>query len=735
MTSNTTQLEELGGAASPDSPPPDQPGQTLGDTLMQYWRLLRSYYWVVIVTCTLTVAAAYVYTRQQPNIYEASAKVIYHEKTDNLFGKHSTQVDMLGTGGARKFERFWNTQKEIFESRWFAQRVAERGEDGEEKPPPLIEHEAFLPAEEGRDYQQRLEAAIDQILSATDVSLKQGSRVAVVRAETRDPAIARLLADRVADEYTAYTEEFQSQGLEKINQFFDEHVTDKRQKLEEAQSKLQQFKQDNNILSFSYEDRQNLTASNMESVNKKLAEVRDNLSSERTLLHQIESMDSSGHEHRAIADLVENETLKAAFEKEAELEAKLGRLQTRYLDKHPKVEAVTRELNIVRENIDREIERMRAAIQNRVELLERRKRDLENELSRLKQKLLDLDKLGGKYSQLKNRKTNLRELYDTMLTRASELDINSAYESDDIEVLEEAQTPESPVSPSLPMNLGAGVAVGLLLGFGGIVLIEALDTTIRSEEDIDRYTDKPILALLPRLDADVLAGLEAYGDSAADTITHFAPKSSFAEGIKTLRTNLTFMSPDNPPSTILVTSAGPGEGKTISSVNMAIAIAQSGSETLLVDTDLRRPRIHNALDLDKTAGVSGLIRGESTLQTAVQSTDIEDLFCLTSGEVPPNPSEMLHSDRFHDLVDQMRRQFDRVIFDSPPLAAVSDALIISNTVDGALLVVEFGKTRRETFLRSLERLHGVGAPLLGFVLNSVARNASGYGYPYYRYSY
>ncbi|MFB6352170.1 MAG: CpsD/CapB family tyrosine-protein kinase, partial [Bradymonadaceae bacterium] len=222
---------------------------------------------------------------------------------------------------------------------------------------------------------------------------------------------------------------------------------------------------------------------------------------------------------------------------------------------------------------------------------------------------------------------------------------------------------------------------------------------------------------------------------AADTITHTAPKSSFAEGIKTLRTNLTFMSPDNPPETLLVTSPGPGEGKTISSINMAIAMAQSGSETLLVDTDLRRPRIHRALDLDKSAGVSDLIRGDSDLRGAVQATDIEDLFCLTSGKVPPNPSEMLHSDRFHGLVDEMRHHYDRVIFDSPPLAAVSDALIISNTVDGTLLVVEFGKTRRETFLRSLERLHGVGAPLLGFVLNEVANDAPGYGYPYYRYSY
>ncbi|MFB6374034.1 MAG: Wzz/FepE/Etk N-terminal domain-containing protein, partial [Bradymonadaceae bacterium] len=516
MTSKATQLEDLDGSASPEQPTPDDQGQPLGETLLQYWRLLRTYYWVVIVTCLVSVAAAYFYTRQQPAVYEARAKIIYHQKSGNIFGKNTAQVDMLGSGGSWKFERFWNTQKEIFESRWFAERVAKRGADEADSPPPLFENETFLPPEEGHSYQQRLGMAVEKILAAVNVSLKQGSRVAVVRAQTGDPRIAQLLANRVADEYTEYTDEFQSRGLENINQFFEKHVAAKRKKLEQAQAKLQRFKQKNDLLSFSYEDRQNLTATNMESVNKKLAEVRDKLSSARTLLNQIETMKSTGHEHRAIADLVENETLKKAFRKEAELEAKLGRLKTRYLEKHPKVRALTEELEIVRDNIDIEIKRVRAALQNRVQLLERRKRDLEAELSRLKQKLLDLDKLGGKYSQLKNRKKNLQELYDTILTRASELDLNSAYDSDDIEVLEEAQKPEAPISPSLPMNLGGGLAVGLLLGLGGIVLIESLDTTIRSEEDIDRYTDKPVLAMLPRLDGSILEGLEGENGSAAD---------------------------------------------------------------------------------------------------------------------------------------------------------------------------------------------------------------------------
>ncbi len=735
MPPNTTQLEDLDKTA-PSSPPPEDPGRTLGERLAHYWRLFRAYYWIVVIACAVGAAGAYVYTRQQPEIFEAEAKIIYHQKSGNVFGKQIEQVDMLGGGGSWQFERFWKTQKEIFESRWFARRVAKHKPESETPlGHALIEDETFVPARSDRSYQERLEAVATQLLSSTRVSLKQGSRVATVTVRTRDPVVARSIANRVAREYTDYTDEFQSRGLERITEFFDKHVSSKRQKLERAQSKLQDYKQDNNILSFSYEDRQNLTSKNMESINTKLLEVRNELSAERALLRQVRELKSSSQVQRAIADLVDNETLESAFKEEAELKTELARLETRYLDKHPKVEAVSRELETIRQNIETEIERVEAALTNRVNLLERRRGNLKGELEDLRERVMELDKLGGEYAQLKNRKHNLQEMYDTVLKRASELDINSAYQSDDIEVLEEARTPEQPVSPSLPVNLAAGLALGLLAGIGGIVVIDAFDTTIRREDDITRYTDKPILATLPKLDAELLERLDTDGSYGPDTITDSAPRSSFAEEIKTLRTNLTFMASETPPQTLLVTSPGPGEGKTITSINMAIAMAQSGARTLLVDTDLRRPRIHAALELEKAPGFTSTLRADELVGEAIQSTHIDNLSCLTSGEIPENPSEMLDSEAFREFVQERRQNYDRVIFDSPPLGAVSDALIISNMVEGMLLVVEFGKTRRETLERSLGQIRGIGAPLVGIVLNEVSTDVPGYGYSYYRYSY
>ena len=237
------------------------------------------------------------------------------------------------------------------------------------------------------------------------------------------------------------------------------------------------------------------------------------------------------------------------------------------------------------------------------------------------------------------------------------------------------------------------------------------------------------------MDTNALKGL-AMGDGASiDMITHLAPKSAFAEGIKSLRTNLTFISPGSPPKLFLVTSPGPGEGKTTTSVNMAIAMAQSGLKTIIIDADLRRPRIHKALSIDniKGRGIANVIAGDIELDDVVRETGVENLSVLTCGDIPPNPSELLHADRFIKLIDELSEKYDRVVFDSPPLGAVSDALIVSHCVDATLLVLKFGHTRRELLRRAVDQLVTVGAPFTGCVLNDIDASGSGYGYSYYYY--
>ena len=720
------------GAATPQRPSPTKDdGPSLSHVLAMVLGLFKRYFWIFIITCAIGTTAAYFYTKQQPRIYQSTAKFMFQETGENIFGSGIERVDIVDPGGRYHFDKFWNTQQEVLRSRDFAERVVRRGQ--------LLSREGFVPTERGGDplsEERRLEIAASRVLGATSIQLKPGTQVVQVTSKTTDPVLARDLANAYVGAYIDYNRELQSGGLSQMVSWFDSYVSGKRKELNEALRKLHTFKRDNRILSISYEDRQSLTGTNMQAINSQLNQVKAKLASEEALLTQIEKMEKGGEDLRVLVSLIEGgEGLNSAIQREAKLQEKIAQLRGRgYLAEHPDIRALTSELEVVQKNIADEIKRIKSGARNRAETLRREQSRLNAELNRLKTEAFELDALGLKYNQLKDNSENLKELFQTVLKRSEELDINSMYESDKVRMLEEAQKPGGPVSPNMPVNLAIGFALGLGLGAGILGLIYALDNTVRSESDIARYTDRPLLGALPAVDGSVLKGIADIEGNPLDLVTHVAPKSSFAEGIKSLRTNLMFMAPDDPPKLLLVTSPGPSEGKTLICTNMAVAMAQSGMKTVIIDSDMRRPRVHKAFGRENRGeGLSSLITGESSLDEAVQETEVENLSLITCGPIPPNPSELLHTERFQALIEELDERFDRVLFDSPPLGAVSDALVLSHSVEGVLLVTRFGQTRKELLRRSIEQLETVGAPFMGAVLNNIDTSAGAYGYSYYSY--
>lgn len=699
--------------------------ENISRIVMRYWMLLKRYFWIPVLTCALAVVVAYFYTQRLPRVYQAQSEIIFRTGQSNVFGKQIEKVDLLDPGGRWQFEQFWNTQRQVMDSRWFSEQVVKR--EG------LLDAPGFLPNQEALDEETTMPAAARRLRGMVNVTLKPNSRVAVVEAQATDPELAQRVANAYADAYVQYTDDYQSGGLKKIVTWFDTYVSQKREELSASKAELHQFKRDNRILSISFEDRRNLTAVNMESVNGDLNGVRSKLVAEEALHNQLQEMKRDEVDLRTIANLINSEALRASIGREAALKQQVAELETVYGPQHDEMRKVTQQLAVVQASMEEEIQRIMQGVENRVAVLHRTEASLELKLEELKDEAHQLDELGLQYNQIKDRSDSLEQLYDTVLKRSEELDINSLYESNNIEVLEEAEEPKAPISPNLPFNLLIGFGLGLGLGLGVIVLIETADNTVKSQADVERYTRKPILGHLPKVEASLLKQM-----GTIDTMTAIAPKSSFAEGIKTLRTNLMFMAPDQPPKLLLVTSPGPGEGKTLITINMAIAMAQSGLRTLIVDTDMRRPRVHKALGIEAGIGISSAIVGKAKALDLVRETDVENLSVLSCGEIPPNPSELLHTDNFHTVVDELAEAYDRVIFDSPPLAAVSDALILSHSVDATLLILKFGQTRRELLKRSIDQLEAIGAPFMGCVLNDITADASsayGYNYYYYRYRY
>jgi succinoglycan biosynthesis transport protein ExoP len=298
------------------------------------------------------------------------------------------------------------------------------------------------------------------------------------------------------------------------------------------------------------------------------------------------------------------------------------------------------------------------------------------------------------------------------------------------------------VRPKVAANLAAGVVAGLALGLVAAAVLFLLDRSVKSQADIETALGLNFLGVLP------LAGSESgkkgryYGryrakpvkpGTSPELLVHEAPMSGTAEAARSIRTNIQFMSPDKPFRTLLVTSPGPSEGKTTVACTLAIAMAQAGQRVCLVDCDLRRPRLHRVFGKDSEAGLSVAILEPGTVTDELLATDIPNLSVLPAGPVPPNPAELLQSERFSTLLASLRERFDRVVIDSPPVGPVTDAVVLAAQVDGTVLVIRAAKTSRESVVEARRALTNVGGRIVGGLLNSV--DVSRGGYAGYKYSY
>jgi succinoglycan biosynthesis transport protein ExoP len=292
-----------------------------------------------------------------------------------------------------------------------------------------------------------------------------------------------------------------------------------------------------------------------------------------------------------------------------------------------------------------------------------------------------------------------------------------------ISVVEPATMPTRPISPRVMVTVMLASATGLALAVGGAFLIEYLDDTIKTSDDVTRTADLPTLARIARIDG------EAYPEK---LIAVHHPLSPIVEAYRLLRANLQFSSVDKPLHTLMVNSPGPGEGKSLTLVNLAVVMAQSGLRVVAVDADLRRPVLHKVFGLPNTRGLSdAILHSNPPVGEHLQATEVENLWVLVSGPLPPNPAELLGSERMGAVIEELKAQVDTVLLDSPPVLAVADALILGTRVDGVLLVNDVGRTRRGEARQGAEEFRRVRANLLGVVLNRLPRRRGGYYYHYY----
>ena len=387
------------------------------------------------------------------------------------------------------------------------------------------------------------------------------------------------------------------------------------------------------------------------------------------------------------------------LQKKSELEIELSESKEYFKDKHPEIIGLKSEIESVQQKIESE-----------------------------RKKELDTSEKEIKYNILKREVNTNKDIYKSLLERVGETEVTGELRTTNVSVVDKAIVPRKPAKPKKKQNLLIAFLIGIFGGCGLAFLIESLDQSLKTPEDIKNHIGIPSLAsiALPQKKDDEKSNPEF--------ICKERPKSTISESYRSLRTSIMFTAVEHRRKTLLLTSSGPQEGKTTTAINLAIVAAQSGEKTILVDADLRKPRIEKAFNIDMKHGLSEVLSGAEKLDTVIHKTDLENLDVIACGTIPPNPSELLGSKKMEELLARLSDNYDRIVIDTPPVLAVTDAVVLAGKVDGAIIVVKAGETNRKAAHKTREILESVGkSNVLGAVLNMVETQRSGGHYYYYQY--
>lgn len=692
--------------------------------LRHYWNVVKKRRWVILAVVIVATAGSMVFASRQPRIYKATATVIVEPQAPKILGGEIGEILELGAGQWWSSLEYFNTQLKIITSRALARAVVNKYKLHRDPrvvgdPPPGASEESLI------------EQATSAVQGRVQVAIQKESRVFAISVRDSDPKLARDLANYVADVYIEQNLAVKHDVTRIARGWVAKQLDTARAELHAAENALHKFKKENNILSVSLQDRQNMISQALETFTGALTETqrkRLELEARRKALGALiaeTTAETAPSTYFSPTPAVEELRVKFLEERR-----QLQVLDERYGPKHPQVIAQRERMDAAFRDLKAEVESHIRSIDGEIKALKDSEAKFRAEVDKLTQDALDLNQREIEYKRLVRNAQTAEEIYALLLKRMNESGLEQQDYANNIRLLDEALLPARPVEPDVKKSGVLGLAVGLMLGFGLAFAIEFLDRSVKTQEDIESLVGIPFLGMIPSVEASSGAG-------APDLHVASHPNSTVAECCRVVRTNILFCSPDRPIRTLLVTSSNPIEGKTINVVNLGVVMAQSGHRTLLVDTDMRRPRLHKALGVSNENGVSRVVVGESTIDAAVKTTDVPNLFVLPCGPIPPNPAELLQTEKFAALARALADRYDRVIFDSPPVLAVTDAAVLSRVVDGVVLVMRAGRTTRDAALRARRAIQKVKASIVGGILNDVNLKNPHYAsyYHYYQYKY
>ena len=708
---------------------PGDRGASSGTDVVGAWlEILWKHKWLVLSFATLVIASTFIYTRRQTVIYEASTQIVI-DLSAPRYMSGGNEVVSLGIGNTWNTKEFYETQYRIIRSRMVAKQVVDKlGLDRD------LDFLGIAKIEDPTERALALEKAdaISKLANSVRVDPVADSQVVFIKVRDHKPERAKLLADEIALAYKKQNVQRKvsaaKDAVDWLRKQADQLLSDQRT----AEESLLAYKRDENILGASLGDAQQLIGLELQDARKKLRETRGISESLRERLRQVQGMTPKSAS-RSLDEVLDNGLVQQLKAQRVELQNDRDELLKRYLDKHPDVVVSNKKIERVERALDREIEAELAGVKRAV------KRDFDSahraeqlaaaDVATLEKRARELHAKERRYKELDGAVEGKKTLLGQMELRLKEAQLQADSNANNVRVLDLALVPSAPVSPRLMVNLAVAVLISLVGGFGLGFLVEQLDSSVKNQEQLEREFGLTFLGVIPSM-------RDAKGAMVRNPDRYVLenPNSTVAECVRTVRTNLLFMAPERELRSMLVTSAGPREGKTSTVVNIGATMAYAGSKILLVDSDLRRPRLHKVFDMTNDRGLTNMIL-DSDVQIAdmIQESGVDGMHIMCSGPLPPNPAELLQTKGFRRTLARLLETYDQVIFDSPPVVAVTDAQVLGMQLDGAVLVVRAGQTTRDMLAKAKRLLSDVNVQMLGAILNNLDVTRRGYGQYYYRY--
>lgn len=730
------------GAALQTQPPavPGTSAQSINResviTFADLRKLLLKRKWAILVCILIGVSVGVYHAKTATPQYEAVARVDVDLSRTDSAGLGEMMENKIESDTSERLQ----TELRIMQSDSVAMNVIDKL-DLYRKPP-------FSEVFGKRGYQGVISPTQQAMLIrsfklATQVTLIPETDLAEIHFKNQDPRVAQEAANEIVTAYQDWTLRSHFESMEHISDWLSQQMANLKQKVTTTQDQLVQFQRAHNMVS-SGPDGGSLTDTDLQTVDGQLAEAKaDRIVKEaRYKMAQTRNPD-------LLVSVAPGTVLSSLRSQEAQLMVQKADLQSRFGPEYPKVKELNRQLTAVQADIDHEISTLTDRFKAEYDAAGQTEDLLQNRLSQVEQAAFNQSESAAQFQILKHNAESSSALYDALQLRLQEAGITAGLNSNSIEVVDRAAQPSTPVSPQKRLDVEYGFLGGLVVGMALALLLESLDDTLRTSEDVEHLISTPALSVVPRFNV-ATKKLKSYGgekrpDELAqpqeariirDLPTIYEPQSLSAESFRTLRSAILLSAVDRDPKVILVTSGLAAEGKSTCAANTAVAFAQRPARVLLVDTDLRKGTLHLKFKVSNRTGLSTYLShasGEESFVTPIPS--LPNLCVLPRGPIAPNPGEMLSSVSMAEAIERWRREWDFVILDSSPILAVSDTLSIVQQVDGALIIVRAGVTRKKALQKTREQLRRANARILGSVVNGVDMRLENY-YTYSRgYSY